>query len=231
MVSQRLQDNREKEKEVASAASLLDFVIPYVRSGDGGQELRVALSTLKNVGDWSGKVWIVGDYESWFEDLIGLTHLPSPRADIKWVGIQTALLIACEHPDVSERFYYSNDDIYVNVPFAHIPPLYKDTWAEDDYYGNTVQETRKWLMSQNISDPLNYEPHTPLPVVKTDFREILRYCLKHAETRIPLQVRTAYGNFFNIGGELFEDKKSMHGEEITGDIISSDQYQEWIERL
>lgn len=216
---------------VAMQEPKMDFVIPYVRSGDGGQELRIALSTLKNVGDWSGRVWIIGEYESWFEDLVGLNFLPSPRADIKWLGIQQALLVACKHPDVSQKFYYSNDDIYIVKPRLTIPPLYKNTWAEDDYYGNTVQETKKWLMSHNIENPLNYEPHTPLPVVKVNLRDSLEICLEHAQTRIPLQVRTLYGNQFAIGGELIEDKKSMNGEEIDGDIISTNDYQDWLKKI
>lgn len=225
MVSVRLQ----KDQEVS-----YDFVVPYVHSGDGGKELKVALSMLKNVGDWSGKVWIIGDYESWFEDLAGLTYLPCRSDGNKFHGIQTALLKACKHPDVSEQFYYSNDDIFITSPTPHIPPLYKSTWAEDDYYGNTVQETKKYLMSHNIvqgDEPLNYEPHAPLPVVKADFKVALEVCLEHAKTRIPLQVRTIYGNMFAIGGELFEDVKSMDGEKVAGDIISTGEYQDWLKDI
>jgi len=215
MVSQGFQNN-QKEKEVASAASL-DFVIPYVHSGDGGEELRKALSTLKNVGDWSGKVWIIGDYESWFEDLEGLTHLNCPPTGNKFVGIQEALLMACNHEDVSERAYYSNDDIYINRPYASIPPLHM-AWGDDygeNSYGNTMTETYRWLQTHGIEQPLNYEPHAPLPVVKNDLREALKITLEHAKVRVPLQIRSVYGNLYNIGGEFFVDGKGKDGWPIT----------------
>ena len=220
-----------QKTEVAPRAAFLDVVIPYVRSGDGGQELRAALATLPLIADWSGKVFICGDYESWFEDLVGLEYIQVPSKDNKFINIQRALLAACNDERVSEQFYYSYDDCYVMRPFDHIPPLYRDGWQEDGFYGNTVLETRDWLIRSGewYKEIKNYETHTPMPVVKRDFKIALEVCLEHAKVRVPMQVRTVYGNIFGVGGVLFEDQKEHDGQKPSGDIISTSQYRDWLD--
>lgn len=218
-----------QKSKVAPGAAFLDVVIPYVRSGDGGQELRAALATLPNIADWSGKVWICGDYESWFEDLVGLEYIQVPSKENKFVNIQRALLAACDDERVSKAFYYSYDDCYVMRPFDHIPPLYREGWQDDGFYGNTVLETRDWLLRAGLwQDVKNYETHTPMPVDKALFKIALEVCLEHAKRRVPMQVRTVYGNINGIGGELFEDQKEHDGQKPSGDIISTSQYRDWL---
>jgi hypothetical protein len=221
MVPPRFQKDSQKDKEVALATSY-DFVIPYVHSGDGGQELRKALATLKNVLDWSGKVWIVGDYESWFEDLSGLEHLSCPPGTNKWVGIQEALMKACKTLEVSEQFYYSNDDIFCNDQFFHIPPLYREPIDEqtkdvDGFYHQSLIATKR-LLIRKLGDRvvLNYETHTPLFMDKNKLATTLNEIKAIQDSGyMPLQLRTYYGNMWNIGGEFYEDGKHKEGLAIT----------------
>lgn len=201
-----------------------DCVIPYVQSGDGGKELRRSLATLKNIGDWSGKVWIIGEYESWFEDLAGLMYIACPPNGNKWTGIQSALLKACNTPEVSEQYYYSNDDIYCHDEFFTIPPLFRESIDEqtehsDDSYSQSLIATKRLLMRQlslDSKDIKNYETHTPLPVIKSRLREVLGTISAIQESGyMTLQLRTYYGNVENIGGEYYADGKGKQGLAIT----------------
>lgn len=215
MVSPRFQNDKKASQKA------LDVVVPYVHSGDGGQELRKALSTLKNIGDWSGKVWIIGDYESWFEDCLGLTHIPCPPDGNKWVGIQAALTKACKTPEISERYYYSNDDIYINDQFFYIPPFYREpvdeqTKDSNDSYSQSLIATKRLLMRQGVKKVLNYETHTPIPIDKAKMLVVLNRIKKIQDSGyMTLQLRTYYGNMWGIGGEFYEDGKNKEGLAIT----------------
>lgn len=216
MVSTQLQDDQQEE--------VRDVVIPYVRSGDGGQELRRSLRTLKNIGDWSGRVWILGEYESWFEDLVGLTFIAVKAGDNKFVGIQDALVKACNTPEISEVFYYSNDDIYINDAFLSIPPMYREDLSEQEatansFYAQSLAATKRLLERQKLFPEfqiVNYETHTPLPVVKKQLKATLEAIQKiQASGYMTLQLRTYYGNTWGIGGEFYEDGKNKEGLAIT----------------
>ena len=232
MVQKRLQNDKISKKEVAPWAASFDVVIPYVHSNDDGKELRAALATLYRIGDWSGKVWVCGDREKWFDDVDYIEYLPVPSLGDKFVNIQKALLAACNDERVSKNFYYSYDDCYIMRPFSHIQPLYREGWQDDGYYGNTVYATREWLRANSTWVPavkvLNYEVHAPMPMNKANLKPALEICIEHAKGRVPLQIRTIYGNLYDIGGLPFEDKKEHDGKKPSGDIISTSQYREWL---
>lgn len=202
-----------------------DVVIPYVQSGDGGEELKASIATLKNIGDWSGKVWVVGDSEPWFDDDPIVTYVPCASGINKWVGIQDALLKACDIQEVSEQFYYSNDDIYINDEFFSIPPMFRESidehvnTSDDGMYASTVYATKRLLrrtLPHGHEDIKNYETHTPLPVDKNKLGDALRTIQDIQNSGyMTLQLRTYYGNTENIGGEFYADGKGKTGLAIT----------------
>lgn len=216
MVQSRLQEIQQQEKVT------FDFVIPYVHSGDNGRELKKALSTLSNVLDWSGKVWVIGENEPWFMDMPNLHFIPCKPDGNKWVGIQSALTIACKTSGVSEQFYYSNDDIYIHDQFERILPMYRETIAEqtansDDPYSQSLIATERLLKRlSKIEDVLNYETHTPLFVDKAKLASSLDNIknIQHGGY-MTLQLRTYYGNIWSIGGEQIVDGKHKEGLAIT----------------
>lgn len=193
-----------------------------------------SLATLYHVADWSGIVWIVGDSEDWFPenpDAI-IRYIPSPSVDDKFKNIQNALLRACKNPEVSEQFYYSNDDIYITADMPTIPPLYCghiDSDDVSDFYHQSYSATETWL-ERHLEGPIyNYEAHAPLPVVKKDLEKVLTDLLELEKNYITLQLRTMYGNIYTIGGDSFVDAKEGNGQKPSGPIVSTSEYRDWLE--
>jgi len=122
---------------------------------------------------------------------------------------------------VSDDFYYSNDDIYIWDQFFHIPPFYREPIDEhadkvDSLYSQSLIATKRLLIRQGIDDVSNYEGHTPLPVNKSKLAETLSTITRIQDSGyMPLQLRTYYGNMWDIGGEFYADGKHKDGLAIT----------------
>jgi hypothetical protein len=200
-------------------------IVYVVRDGDENEELRFSLRSLVNLPH--DQVWIVGHKPSW---VTGVEHLPTFQAGTKYENSTQNLLAACDHPDVADEFALMNDDIYVVKPLKAVPVFHRGPVAElvayyrrkQGPYLEGMQATAGLLAGWGFSDPLSYELHMPLPVVKAAMADVLRRGIGHTPV---LHKRTLYGNVMGIGGELTQDCKIRRpldaSQAITGPFLST----------
>lgn len=189
-----------------------DIVVP-VREGAVNQQFRYALRS------WAAnlphrRVWVVGYRHMWLTD--EARHIPTAQTGTKWGNTTLAMRAACEHPGVSDRFVWCNDDFFVMQPLADgMPVLHRGLAVDVEQqvagrvsaaYLHGMRETRAALEGLGHPVPLSYELHVPLPVDKAG---MLR-ALDEAPVMDGIQKRTVYGVLNNIGGEQIGDVKITH---------------------
>ncbi|MGW6459784.1 hypothetical protein ACWF94_28300 [Streptomyces sp. NPDC055078] len=187
-----------------------DIVVP-VRERPVNEQLRYSLRS------WSahlphGRVWIVGYRPAW---LHGVRHIPTRQTGTKYQNTTLAVRAACEHPEVSDVFLLANDDMFVMKAVDEMPVLHRGPVRNvDSYYAarasgkylRGMQETRDLLVGMGHADPLSYELHVPLPVVKAGMVKALD-AGKHLAV---VHKRTLYEVLNGIGGDQIEDVKILH---------------------
>lgn len=196
------------------SGELPDIVVPVRQDPINGQ-LRYALrSWVANLPH--RRVWIAGYRPPW---LTGVRHLPTPQNGTKYRNTTLAVRAACEHPDVSDEFLLCNDDFFVMEPIDRMPVLHRGPISEvihnytrrgyNGRYVRGMRETRDLLVGLGYGEPLSYELHVPLPVVKAG----MLHALEVGAGLDVLHKRTAYGVLNELGGERIADVKVLtrHG--------------------
>lgn len=200
------------------------IVLPYI-SNDGGRELRCMLRSLKNIQNFNGEVYIVGDKEEWFSNI---THIPVKRLYGKpYADQRNKMAIACTFRTIPDTFIAMMDDVYITEPLTVGVYVRGELPIESNtVYGKTKVETRKFL-SKFVHDPLyDYECHTPMLVDKLDLLTVLVMIDKPN-----IQWRSVYGNIYRIPFKNFKDKKTRSFGLPKGKIISSNFYIGELEKL
>ena len=111
-------------EEPAPARSVQDHVtvvIPYCKEFAQGKELLFALRSWQKNVRFGINVVVIGDREDWFSEEI--TFIEHNRvSDNAQVDTLAKLKVAMESPEVTGRFIWTNDDIYVMNPIdlAHV---------------------------------------------------------------------------------------------------------------
>ena len=199
-------------------------VIPYVKTADHGEELRFALRSLKNIDNFNGEVYIVGDKEKWFKDIHYIAHKrvygkPYYEQSLKMMAAAAAL------DDIT--FIAMMDDVYittnstVNVYRGDHLPLVSHTPHQA-----AKVKTGEFLFT--MGHPMvDYELHVPMLVNGKKLRESIRYIFRNSQ----LQWRSVYGNINNIGGEYYEDKKTRTEELPEGPYISTNYFSNELRKL
>lgn len=178
-------------------------VVYVVRVGDKDEELRYSLRSLANLPH--GSVWIAGGRPR-FLDLDAVGHIEVHERPGGHRHAKAALRAACLHPDVSEEFYYFNDDFFVMAPISEWVVMHRGPLADHiasksmlSAYTRASVKTADILRQRGIDAPLMYDLHAPLLVTKAGMLECLDIA-KHANDPL-LQERTLFGNLFGVGGE------------------------------
>jgi hypothetical protein len=180
-------------------------IVYVVRPGDDNEELRFSLRSLRNLPH--GKVWIAGYCPTWVSEDVGRISVAKHRD--RNVSAKANLRAACQHPDVSDRFVYMNDDFFVMRPHDELPVMHRGPLADlvtsgimTTAYTRAMRNTLAVLQERGIAEPLMYDLHAPVLVDKVGMLTALDLC------RIPaMQERTLYGNLNRIGGELRHNHK------------------------
>lgn len=159
-----------------SVLNHVTVVIPYCREYAQGKELLFALRSWQKNVRFGINIVVIGDREDWFSEEI--TFIEHKRiSDNAQVDTLAKLKIAVESPEVTERFVWTNDDIYVMNPItlAHIevpkvmgilnPDKFKGIYAEN-------LERTKALLEKNHLPCLNYGTHTPILFCKALLAEM-----------------------------------------------------------
>lgn len=172
------------------------------RSGEN-EELRYSIrSVVKNTT--KPNIVIFGQTPDWYNgDAQIIKELGS-----KYTRARANLLAITKSDLISDKFILMNDDFYI-MKRTSLPPVWHGGYLldkvqerkkknPDSPYASQLMETYKSLRRMGITDPIDYELHTPLQMTKDGLQEALKK---------PGLWRSLYGNVNNIGGEYHEDVK------------------------
>jgi hypothetical protein len=203
----------------------IDVVYVYKQSGNG-DELKHSLRSLRNLTDFNGKVFVVGDSHKWFSDEI--IHIPCPSKTRNfYLDAEEKWLKALSDERISDNFIAMNDDMYItestSLPVMHQGYI-KDNLSRISTHTKALMHTGEYLKSKGIDEPLSYAGHVPMLMNKAKRLEVSSIVKPTLNTEKPLLARTVYGNLFNIGGEYYEDRKSRNSYLMEGTFISTQYF-------
>lgn len=152
-------------------------VIPYCKEFAQGKELLFALRSWYNNARFPANLVIIGDREDWFsEEVTVIEH--QRTSDNPQIDTMEKLKLAIESPEVTERFVWTNDDIYLinGISLAHIeiPKVLGDLKPNQfkGVYANNMSRT-VILLDKCGLPKLNYGTHTPVLFEKSKLVEML----------------------------------------------------------
>lgn len=182
--------------------------------GDGRRDwLRYSLRSLRHLPQVDRLV-IAGVCPRWCSPDL---HIPVEQGRIKHVNTWANLQAVLGDDRVSDQFLLFNDDFFVlrhldPVPVLHRGPIAGQI-ANHRRTGHRPllhrrQQLQDMLVELGVNEPLCYELHTPMPVVRAD----MAAALERAETvrpegMAPTGKRTLYANLAGLGGLDVADVK------------------------
>jgi hypothetical protein len=202
----------------------------YKQTEDDGQELKHSLRSLKNIRNWDGKVFIAGDKPSWIKDVIHI--IPRATGSSHMHDVEIKILAALDDDRLPDDFIYMNDDIYCtkrsSVKEFHKGDL--DGERQTSFYNKAKRATAKYLWSQGIDEPLDYDVHTPMIMNKAE-RRMVSIIVRPSLRGIPLLPRSIYGNLYYKKPVYYEDRKTKGDELPEGDFISTQYFTDELSKL
>jgi hypothetical protein len=195
----------------------MDIVIPL---GTGStwhdNELRYCLRSIEKNLTGYRDIYIVGAKRKWLQEVKYIDAKEDYTR--KERCIFQKIILACEHPEVSDSFLFTNDDIFILQPTDASLVKY---WMNRDLrylmvisdgtYRNTVSNTFHFL--NKGSHPLaNYDIHVPIVYDKNRFLDLLA-----VDWRRDHVIKSLYCNLNKVTGEPMRDLKfvkTMRKEDI-----------------
>lgn len=206
------------------------IVIPYIKDGVGGLELKSALRSVKNIQNFDGRVFVVGDREVWFSHQI--THIRAGRStQSPYKDVELKFLAIYKDDRVPEDYIYMADDVYT-MRKTHVRPLHGGVLEPSGvgYHNRAKKRTRDFLVAQGIKEPLNYSLHVPMIMNKEKRMEVHKL-IRNSLDGVALLASSVYGNIHKVGGEYYEDKKTKTADLKDGEFISTQYYTNQLQRL
>lgn len=157
-------------------------------------------------------IFVIGDDPN-VEGVIVIKPLKNKWASLsKYHDQINKYLTACQLDIVSEDFIAMNDDFFVLDKWK--PVNYNrgsllqhiNLRTKHDSYTRSLLNTEKYLRSKRLPT-LSYELHTPF--VFNKHRLQLLIASLRMEDRQPLQIRSLYGNTYDIDTRYMEDVKNI----------------------
>lgn len=156
---------------------MVDFVIPLGKSKTDWLDLRYCLRALEKFGKGLGNLYIIGEKPSWIKNVTHHYVSDNPKQEWKERNIYLKTKFACELTDVSENFFFCNDDHVLlqevdieNYPYYSKGTCYGSMLKNKSHYRATMNHTRKWLEANGHED-FNADGHCPIIFNKKEFLE------------------------------------------------------------
>jgi hypothetical protein len=179
-------------------------IVYMVKDSAPNEELRYSLRSIEKNWGPHGNVWIFGGCPDGIApDRFVPVEMILPG---KWENTHRLMKIICQTADISEDFWFFNDDFFVMRPASEdMPQMYNGTIPEVIRAVESPDAgVRYWTDQLHILDDLfrregmsclNYEVHKPMLINRRKMLDVMdRY-------RTILFTRSLYGNVFHIGGE------------------------------
>lgn len=186
-------------------------VLYFVKPSEDNEELKYSLRSLKNLNH--GKVFIAGYKPSWVDDRY--IHIATEQSEDKYENVRSSFRTALHDTRLGDDFILMNDDFFILKPTDRLPVLRRqkniDHYIElfskvdkDSYYVKAMCRARDLLRSWDVKTEYSYELHTPMLFNK---QKIFKIIDKLPKGHRLSQLRTVYGNYYQIGGEPVNDVK------------------------
>ena len=191
-------------------------VVYIVRPGDENEELRYSLRTVAaNLPH--RRVVIAGYTPDWVRNVYSIDVAQDGP---KYLNAANNWRAAMADETVSENFIVFNDDFYVMQPVREIPTLHRGSLESViGYYGkypgpyiSNMRRTRDVLEKLGFTDLKSYALHIPMVMNKTKRRIMDHVLAELGYEEHKVQMRTLYGNFWQIGGAEMADVKAFKRE-------------------
>jgi len=199
-------------------------IVYVVKDAAPNEELRYSLrSVAKNWGE-HGTIWIFGGCpEGIRPDRFAPVEMILPT---KWENIRRQMRLICECDEITEDFWYFNDDFFVMQPTTEdMPQQYNSTLQlvadlVESWSGSVTSWTEQlrsviaWAKKEGYGQ-VNYEVHKPMRINRKKMLDVMN---KFQDVNF---IRSLYGNFYEIGGE--------NGPDIL--VTSPDQDVWWLAKM
>lgn len=167
-----------EDRMTAGSDACISVVIPYCKEYAQGNELLFAIRSWYKNSRFPFHIFVIGDAEDWM-DGENVTWIDCPRvSDIPSVDTLHKLHEILTYTAVTERFVWTNDDIYlmnpVSVPHIVLPkvlgPL--NPKGYNGHYRAAMERTIEMLTEAGLP-LLNYGTHTPVMFKKSNLKALL----------------------------------------------------------
>jgi len=187
----------------------MKYPVVYSYKKSKTRELELSIESLRNIAEWDGRIFIIGD-KPYFEG--DFTHLPiaydwGKKSQVKSNDEVCAYLTAA---DLLKEFIIMADDIYILKPWGlryhHRGTLTEqaDSRSKISGYGRQLRKTKDFLASHG-ERIRSYEMHIPFRVRSVQLKESADM-IRRGE---PMLIRSLMGNWYQIPSTLAEDPKNQ----------------------
>ena len=190
----------------------MNIVIPL---GTGtkwqNNELRYCLRGIEMYCKDADNIVIVGEKPEWITNIL---HIPAKDAHSPTLSIWNKVLLAAKCHEVSEDFFFCNDDYFwlSEFTFKDYPYYYTDVTGNSPYK-KILRRTMDVCRKSGLT-ALNYDVHKPMIINKALFQETYEFFSWHLPIDQGLVMKSCYCNLQGVTGEWMQDKKLFRGNNI-----------------
>lgn len=209
-------------------------IVYFVKESSKNPELVYSLRSVEKNFKCGGRVWLVGGHPRGLE---GCHFLPVKQdMGSKWQNVRKSLVEVCENDEISEKFWWFNDDFFIMKNIEEMPEAYTNGSLLElceriekrsggfSLYTKQMRRLIQTLESAGLTT-LSYALHRPMLIEKKKALEVLE---KFPDEPM---FRSLYGNYWHIKGVEDEDYKISRNEEALDEskIFVSTQDSSWNE--
>jgi len=178
-------------------------------------ELRLSLRSLEQNAKDLESVFIVGEKPKWIKNVV---HIPVDDVYTRENNVFRKILTACKL-DISENFFFMNDDFYMMKPFimAEYPYFVNGEVvgiSNPSRYQEIQNKTLNELQSKGMTRVMDYRVHCPIIFNKEKFLMLENYYKDTKLENVGYSLRLLYGNLFVENPIITEDCKLCGLDEI-----------------
>jgi hypothetical protein len=205
---------------------MLDIVIP-VKTSYINEELRYTLRSIaKNMP--GHKIWLLGYKPVWLDGPVEFIRVEAPVSN-KYRNVAASIRTACKDNRISENFLLFNDDFFVVKPvtehtdFKRCPitdsiERLSSLNSHSKTYLNSLKLTDDILRRMGFDNPADYGLHIPITYNRKKWLKAWNTQLEHNPEKLPVHMRTIYGNMYDLAQDFMNDIKISNLEDSpTGD--------------
>lgn len=190
-------------------------IVYFLKETDENEELRYSLRSVEQ--NFPHKdIWFYGGCPNGIKPDLHVKCLQGTES--KYLNVRTMLEQAIFNDDISDDFWLFNDDFFIMSPVAFVQPgiqgsLWRKIQQLETKYRKETAYSRKlkvtaYELKRLKKDRLNYELHYPMLINKKKAQKLLK------EITSDIAFRSAYGNYYELGGVLIPDVKIFDTESL-----------------